>query len=143
MLYEKSVIFATHKNSDHFQAFGGIKLDSQETVRTSDARIKELEARLEELGHSGSEFDIPVTPDDATAEKTYHQPYDRLQAFYHRSDTLDLRAGLALAYTRKAKAHEALGQNTDAYNCHLAAKAVLKSVDLTLRHINREIKLGE
>jgi len=118
-------------------------LDLQETVRASEVKIKELEARLEALGHSGSEFDIPVTPEDSAAEKTYHQPYDRLKAFYHRSDTLDLRASLTLAYTRKAQAHEALGQDTDAHNCYLAANAVLKSVERTLRHVSHEIKLGE
>lgn len=115
----------------------------QEVVQSVGAKIKELEARLVALGHSGSEFDIPVTPDDATAEKTYHQPYDRLQAFYHRTDTLDLRTSLLLAYAKKAQAHESLGQNTEAYNCYLAANTVLKTVERTLRHVSSEIKLGE
>ena len=118
-------------------------MDSQETIRASEVRIKELEARLEQLGHSGSEFDIPVTPQDQDNEKMYYQPYDRLQAFYHRSDTLDLRASLTLAYTSKAQAHEALGQDTEAYHCYLAAKTVLKSIEHTVLRVSHEINLGE
>ncbi len=114
----------------------------QETIRTSEAQIKELEARLEELGHTGSAHDIPRETDDITLEKLY-QPFERIQLFYHRTDTLDLRMSILFAYLQKAEAHVQLGQAKEAFDCYLRADASLKSIGRTLAYAECKIKLGE
>lgn len=114
----------------------------QEIIRSTETRLKESEAHLEARGHTYSAHDIPRTENDELAERQY-RPDQRVQVFYHRTDTLDLRISMLLAYVQKAKAHEQLGQQKEAHECYLRADSARKSIEHTLSYVSRRIKPGE